>query len=67
MGGYRLVTHVETIASDAFTKGAGPHCDAFTGKIAYGDYDFDAMQPELVKRVSGKRLYATGRDPLALP
>jgi len=57
----------ETIASNALTKGAALYCDAFTGKIADGNYDFDAMQTELVKRVSGKRLHATRRDPLTLP
>ncbi|OAI14100.1 hypothetical protein A1355_12825 [Methylomonas koyamae] len=67
MGGHRLVMNVETITSYALTNGAGLHCDAFTSKITDGDYDFDAMQPELVKRVSGKRLHAARCDPLTLP
>ncbi len=59
--------NVEAITSDALSESTGLHCDAFAGKVADGYYDFNAMQPELVKRVSGKRLHATRRDPLTLP
>ena len=67
VGGHRLSMNVETIASDALTKGTGLHGDAFTGSIADGNYDFDAMQTELVKGVSGKRLHAARRDTPTLP
>lgn len=59
--------NVETISSDALTKGAGLRCDAFAGKIADGDYDFDAMQSNLAKRMIGKGLHAAKCDSLALP
>ncbi len=67
MGRHRLVMNVETITCDALTKGAGLHRDTFTGKIADGSYYFDSMKSELVKRVSGKRMNTTRRDPLTLP
>jgi hypothetical protein len=67
MSRYRFIVNMKTIARNALPKSAGFHGDTFAGKVANGYYDFNAMQPELMKRVSGKSLYTTGCDSLTLP
>lgn len=63
---HRFVTNVQTVTRETFTKCAGLHCNTFTSGIANGDYDFDAIQSEFVKCVSGKCLNAARSDALTV-
>lgn len=44
--------NIQAISRDTFMKSPSLYCNTFTSNITNGNYDFDAMQSKLVKRVS---------------